>query len=485
MADLLGIGKSGLFVAKKAMETTGHNVANANTEGYSRQRVDITTAIPTMKDGLIQGNGARIAGIKRINDGFIEKRLNSATTEDNYNEILADKLGQLENIFNDTDGEGFNKILTRFFNSFSELAGNPEDEAIRSYVRENASMVTRDFARMNENLGTIGGDLDTQISIQVEDVNELAKQVATLNKKIQIMEANGSEANDLRDQRDLAVRNISKVIKVSTYEDNLHNYNVHIDGAGTLVAGGMALTLKTGPYKDSKGEITKGLEVFFEKRPSIPITKKIKDGSLGAAIYARNNAVGTIKDKLDNIAFNLVKVVNSIHQKGFVHREIPFGATEDPPTSDSFGPTTGINFFKDIDNSSGASGKVDLSNEVKSDLSNISTGLLANRPGDNRVALAISKIAHQKILDNGKATMEEEYLKSISDIGMASGKAKLNSEQSQGILAQIKSLKERISGVSLDEEATNLIRFQNAYQSSAKVIKESDDMFKAVLDLKR
>lgn len=485
MADLLGIGKSGLFVAKKGMETTGHNVANANTEGYSRQRVDITTAIPTMKDGLIQGNGARIAGIRRINDGFIEKRLNSATTEDNYNEILADKLGQLENIFNDTDGEGFNKILTRFFNSFSELAGNPEDEAIRSYVRENASMVTRDFGRMNENLATIGGDLDTQISIQVEDVNELAKQVAKLNKKIQIMEANGSEANDLRDQRDLAVRNISKVIKVSTYEDNLHNYNVHIDGAGTLVAGGMALTLKTGPYKDSNGEITKGLEVFFEKRPSIPITKKIKDGSLGAAIYARNNAVGTVKDKLDNIAFNLVKVVNSIHQKGFVHREIPFGAAENPPSSDSFGPTTGINFFKDIDNASGASGKIDLSNEVKSDLSNISTGLLANRPGDNRVALAISKIGHQKILDNGRATMEEEYLKSISDIGMASGKAKLNSEQSQGILAQIKSLKERISGVSLDEEATNLIRFQNAYQSSAKVIKESDDMFKAVLDLKR
>jgi flagellar hook-associated protein 1 len=265
----------------------------------------------------------------------------------------------------------------------------------------------------------------------------------------------------------------------------LHNYNVHIDGAGTLVAGGMALALKTGPYKDSKGEITKNLEVFFEKRPSIPITKKIKDGSLGAAIYARNNVVGTVKDKLDNIAFNLVKVVNSIHSKGFVHREIPFGSSENPPTSDSFGPTTGINFFRDIDNSFGASSRVDLSDEVKSDLSNISTGILPNKPGDNRVALAISKVPHQKILDNGRATMEEEYLKSISDIGMASGKAKLNFEQSQGILAQIKSLKERISGVSLDEEATNLIRYQNAYQSSAKVIKESDDMFKAVLDLKR
>lgn len=485
MADLLGIGKSGLNVAKKGMETTGHNVANANTEGYSRQRVDITTAIPIYKDGLIQGAGARIAGIKRITDGFIEKKLNEVTTEDNYNEVLSDKLGQLEKIFSEIDGEGFNKVLTRFFNSFSELAGNPEDEAIRSYVRENAAMVSRDFVRMNESLSTVGNELDTQITLQLDDLNELAKQVAKLNKKIQMMEATGADANDLRDQRDLAIRNISKIIKVSTYEDNLHNFNVHINGAGTLVAGGMYVPLKAGPFKDAQGNITKGLEVFFEKRPSFPITTKIKDGSLGAAIYAKNNVIGTVKDKLDNIAYHLVKVVNSIHQKGFVHRNIPVGPEEAPPLSDSFGPTTGINFFKDIDSSSGAASLVDLSDEVKSDLSNISTGLLANRPGDNRVALAISKIPHQKILDNGRATMEEEYLKSISDIGMASGKAKLNSEQSQGILAQIKSLKERNSGVSLDEEATNLIRFQNAYQSSAKVIKESDDMFKTVLDLKR
>lgn len=485
MADLLGIGKSGLHVAKKGMETTGHNVANANTDGYTRQRVDITTAIPTVKDGLIQGNGARVAGIKRIGDPFIEKKLNEVITEDNYNEVLSDKLGQLERIFAEVDGEGFNKILTRFFNSFSELAGNPEDEAIRSYVRENAAMVSRDFVRMNENLSTIGSELDSQITIQLDDLNQLSQQVAKLNRKIQMMEATGSEANDLRDQRDMAVRNISKMLKVSTYEDNLHNYNVHIDGAGTLVAGGMALNLKAGPYKDKDGNITNNLEVFFEKRPSVPITSRIKDGSLGATIFAKNNVVGSVKEKLDNIAYNLVKVVNSVHQKGFVNRNIPMGPEEAAPLSDAFGPTTGINFFKDIDKANGASSGVELSNEVKSDLSNISTGLLPNMPGDNRVALAISKIPHQKLLNNGRATMEEEYLKSIADVGMASGKAKLNLEQSQGILAQIKALKERTSGVSLDEEATNLIRFQNAYQSSAKVIKESDDMFKTVLDLKR
>ena len=485
MADIFSIGISGLNVSKKGMETTGHNVANANTEGYTRQRVDITTGIPVVKDGLTQGTGARVAGIRRIGDGFIEKKLNMIITEDTYNELLADKLGQLEAVFGDIDGEGFNKILTRFFNSFSELAGNPEDEAIRSYVRENAAMVAKDFVKMDSDLIGVARDMDTQITMQIDDINDLANQVAKLNKKITVMVATGGNANDLMDQRDMAVRNISKFLKVTTYEDNRHNYNVNIDGAGTLVSGGIVNQLQVNPFKDKNGKITHGLEVYFEARPSFPITAKIKNGSLGAAIFAKNDIVGSIKNKLDNIAFGLVKTVNSIHQKGFVNRTITNSPEETPPASDAYGPTTGINFFKDIDGPSGASSQVEISDLVKADLSNITTGLLPSMPGDNRVALAISKVPHQKLLNDGRATLEEEYLKSIADVGMAAGKAKLNHDQTQGILAQFKSLKERISGVSLDEEATNLIRYQNAYQASAKVIKESEQMINAVLDLKR
>jgi flagellar hook-associated protein 1 FlgK len=188
---------------------------------------------------------------------------------------------------------------------------------------------------------------------------------------------------------------------------------------------------------------------------------------------------------MDTIAFNLIKAVNSIHQNGFVAREVALKSEFDMPVKDNFGPTTGINFFKDLNSPKNASSNLELSNEVKEDLANITTGILPNHPGDNRVAIAISKIGQQKILNNGRSTMEEEYLKSISEMGTASNKAKFNQEQAQGLLAQTKALKERVSGVSLDEEATNLIRFQNAYQASAKVIKEADDMFKTVLDLKR
>ena len=126
---------------------------------------------------------------------------------------------------------------------------------------------------------------------------------------------------------------------------------------------------------------------------------------------------------------------------------------------------------------------IDLSDDIKEDVNNIAAALEANKPGDNRVALAISKLQHEKVLGGGTTTMEEQYLKSVGNIGLQAGKSKIEGEQSSGILAQAKSFKERLSGVSLDEEATNMVRYQNAYEASAKVIKASDEMFKAVLGL--
>ena len=115
MSDLLSIGVSGLNVSKKALETTGHNLANANTEGYSRQRVSQTTNTPISKGGLIHGSGARIVNINRVHDTFVEKRLNSTISEHEFFKERSLQLEQVENIFNEIDNEGLNKILNRFY----------------------------------------------------------------------------------------------------------------------------------------------------------------------------------------------------------------------------------------------------------------------------------------------------------------------------------------------------------------------------------
>jgi len=116
-------------------------------------------------------------------------------------------------------------------------------------------------------------------------------------------------------------------------------------------------------------------------------------------------------------------------------------------------------------------------------VNNIAAGIEPNSPGDNRVAIAISRLQHEKILGEGTTTLEEHYLKTVGNVGMQVAKSKIDTEQSGGILAQARSIKERISGVSLDEETANMVKYQNAYEASAKVIKASDEMFKAVLGL--
>ncbi len=479
MADLLSIANSGLFVAKKGMETTSHNIANANSEGFTRQKVDITSARPIAKGGLIEGTGARVAGIRRIHDPFIMQKLGSAISNSKYFSGVADSLGQIEGLFSDADGEGLTTVLNRFFNSFSELAGNPEDEAIRSYVRDNATRVITDFRRLGGALDGATDTINSGIELGITDMNGLADQIAKLNRKILIMESStGNDANDLRDKRDLALSNLAEIANVKFYEDNQGMYVVNIDGAGTLVAGGIRTELIAAPNRD-----TGRFEIFYKGRPFPPITNKIKKGSLGALVQTRDNNLAKLKSSINSIASEVIARVNDIHRKGYARRDLAVDNKGNPTEVDNKGKTTNIPFFKDLGTSNTTIYNIQLSDEVNADLSNIVTGLLPNKPGDNRVALAISKIPHEKLLNDGQATVEEEYLKAVGDVGIATGQARFEKEQSDGILAQTKAMRERLSGVSLDEEATHLMRYQNAFQASAKVIKEADEMFDTVINI--
>ncbi|MCB9060641.1 MAG: flagellar hook-associated protein FlgK [Halobacteriovoraceae bacterium] len=486
MADLLNIGNSGLFAAKKALETTGHNIANANTEGYTRQRINLQSTSPVTQSGLNQGNGVRVKDINRIHDPYIEKRLVSNLSSSKYFENRTGQLEQVEMIFNEIDNEGLNKILNRFFNSFRELANQPENETIRSVVRDNAQLIVKDFKRIRETLGDLTKNIDRNIIQSLDEVNIAAKHIAELNTKITTMEASGDETGDLRDKRDQHIRTIAEYFDVHTYQDEKNRFVVSIQGVGTLVAAGEVQSLNFGTNPDGTAPNNQGsIDIFFEDRKSFPVTSKIRGGKIGALISVRDGDLDALKSQIDQIAYNTTKSVNAIHRRGFVNREIDIIDGEEPVKFDRRGPTGQINFFEDIKNVKGAAEKIELSYEVKEDLSNIITALDVNSPGDNRIALAISKLQHEKILDNGTTTLEEKYLQSIGNVGMETGKSRLDQEQAEGLLTQSQTIKERVSGVSIDEETSNLVRFQHAYEASAKVMSTADDMFKTVLALKK
>ncbi len=487
MADLLGIGKSGLNASKKSLEVTGHNLANVNTEGFSRQRTIQSTSAPISVGGFIHGTGVKVDGIKRFNDEFVDKRLGLALSNNKYYEARTDNLEQVENVFNELDSDGLNQVLNKFFNSFRELANQPENETIRSVVRDNANLVIKDFRRIRGTLDSQAANIDRKILTAVSDVNQILHHISDLNGKISSIEAAQGETGDLRDQRDIALRNLSENFKIHTYTDERNRFIVTAQGIGTLVTGLQVQELGTISKNrvDSTNNMNGSIEIVLRDRPSQKITEMFKGGTLSAIAKVRNEDLQKLQKDIDSIAYQFVTSVNTIHRQGFVNRPIQIGADGKPAIMDKKGPTTGIDFFAQPLGVDEAALNIDLSAAVKDDLSNVTAGLTPNAPGDNRVAIAISKLQHEKISGEGNVTLEEKYLQMIGNIGLETGKARLDAEQSTGILAQANSIRERLAGVSIDEETANMVRFQQAYQASAKIMAAADEMFKTVLDIKR
>jgi flagellar hook-associated protein 1 FlgK len=487
VADLLGIGKSGLFASKKSLEVTGHNLSNVNTEGYSRQKVVQSTAIPVSNGGFIQGTGVKVDGINRINDEFIDKRLNNAVSSNKFFESRSEHLDQIESIFNEVDSEGLNQILNKFFNSFRELANQPENETIRSVVRDNAGLVVKDFRRIRETLDMQAQNIDRKITTSVSEVNQILSHIADLNGKIATIEAQQGETGDLRDQRDLAIKNLSEHFKIHTYVDEKKRFVITAQGIGTLVTGlhHQELAVISKNKADSSNNMNGSVEVVLKDRPSQTVTNNFQSGSLDSIIKVRNQDLKKLQDDIDNIAYQFTTSVNSIHRQGYVNRSISVGPDGTPVAADKKGVTSGLDFFAQPLGVEGAASNIDLSEAVKGDLSNIAAALSPNAPGDNRVAIAISKLQHERIAGEESVTLEEKYLQTIGNIGLETGKARLDAEQASGILAQTTSIRERLTGVSIDEETANMVRFQHAYEASAKMMQAADEMFKTVLELKR
>jgi len=481
LTDILSIGKSGLGASKKSMEVAGHNVANANTEGYSRQRVKQTTGVPITKDGLVMGSGARVHGVERIDAKHIEQRLAGAITSHEYNHERLEQLEQVESIFNETESEGLNKIVNKFFNSFRDLANQPENETMRSVVRDNAKLIVKDFNRIRSTLDELARGVDKRLEREMVNINQISNHLADINKKITNIEALGGESGDLRDQRDVAIRSLAEYFDVSTYTDNKNHFIVNAEGVGTIISATevQELAVKGQPLETSPNGMSGAVEIYFKNRPSGFISDKFANGKLASLLKVRNVDLRKMQTDIDQVAYTLTKSVNAIHSKGFIYK--PGISIE----GENAGEYTNVNFFKDLSSSENASTEMSLSDEVQEDLANIVTALAPNAPGDNRIALAISKLENAKLMAEGTSTIEDQYLKSIGHVGVQTGKARVDTEQSEGLLAQTRAIKERITGVSIDEEAANMIKFQHAYEASAKVLKAADDMFQVVLGIKR
>ncbi len=464
-------GQSGMAASKSAISTAGHNITNAHTDGFSRQRVETKAQQPEEGAGSRArvGRGVMVDRVSRLNDEYLEKQLRNSGREMAGLEEREFLLGHVEGIFNELDGEGLNRVVSRFFNDFRQLANEPEREALRETVRESSKALVTDFRRLRSSSDDVVRMIDSRIDASVQDLNSLTRHLRDLNMKIAAYEVgSGPAANDLQDQRDIVLKKIASYVDVTTYQDEKGNVVVNLKGLGPLVVGPNAEQFSTARSKaDDQGKVEGALDVMSTAHAGSNVTHVLKGGKLGALLDLRDQTMTQVTTRLDDLAFGLTKSVNEVHAKGV----------------DRIGQPAG-NYFKDLAGPKGASEKFDLDDGIKLSTDRIATAAQPDAPGDNRIALAISSLQGAKVMNGGKSTMDDFFNSIVGDVGVIRARNRETREQQGNILRNLEKMREQISGVSLDEETANLLQYQHVYDASAKVIKVADEMLKTILELR-
>lgn len=466
---ILDTSKGALAANQLGIATTSHNISNANTDGYSRQRVEFHTNTPVSVNKHQVGTGVTVGAITRSASKFLNVRMAEENSKLGKAEGVSDLVSQVESLVSDEAETGLSSKVNQFYNDLRSLSTQPESAPLRSAVRESANALTSRFSTMRKSIVDISRDVDNRLEGSIENTNVMLQQVADLNKRIvQIEVNNGTFANDERDQRDLLIRNIAKEIPVQISEDPNGSITLASGKAGALVSLGDAYKLKLVTSESGSGHPTfKVYTTSQNGKAQTDITKSFDGGKVGGLIHVRDNFLTDVVDRIDTLAFGMVNSVNDAHNKAFTQNG-----------------KTGMDFFQ-IKAGRAAADGIQVSDAVTGDVNNIATGEIAFAPGDNRGILSLVGTQDQRLFDDGTATMGDFLAGTVGSIGV---ETKANNDimaVQSGIVDQLATLRDSESGVSLDEEAIDMLRFQKAFDANAKMIQVADSMMETVLNLKR
>jgi flagellar hook-associated protein 1 FlgK len=461
MTDIFGIlsiGRGALLTQQKAIDVTGHNIANVNTPGFSRQRVNMETREPFTSMPGQMGSGVRAAEIQRVYDRFLGGQINHENQNLGRWETHKGGLERVEMIFDESTGYGLNQALSEFWNAWQDVVNNPSGQAERTVLVSRSEVLAGNFTQIDADLKQLQRDIDISIRGAVGEINQLSAEIAALNEEIALAEVNGQNANDFRDKRDLLLKELSALIDIESFEGDGGKVTV-------MAAGGRPLVENTTSWRLSTEDNGSGHQdvvwIDGDGNP-VTITGAVSRGALKGWLEVRDEYIPEYLTRLDTLAGSIISEVNTIHQGGF-----------------GLDGSTGNDFFSGTSASDMA---VDAN--IVSD-----TNLIAaaenpgGAPGDNGNAIEIAELQNSLTTNGNTATFDDYYNALVSDIGTQSQKATINYEHQSAVVTQLDNYRETISGVSLDEEMVNLVKFQHAYDAAAKLIVTVDEMLATVINM--
>lgn len=429
---------------QRALDITGNNVSNVNTQGYSRQSIQFSEVEPTRDGNAFIGNGVSGGIVSRIQDQFLFVRQIQASSEDGRLNSLGAGLSNVQAVLNEPAGAGISDALNKLFNAWSALGSSPGDSALRQQVQQAGTTLSSRVRGMYSNLQGQGTQTDLQIAGVIQQAQGLVNSIAQLNTEIRTQTANGAVPNDLLDARDQAVQQLAQIMPVTVQPQP--------DGTVMLFSGQMTLADSAGPatipttFDTTAGTLTNGTLVF-------PVT-----GGKLAGLFQTAQKITSYKQQLDTFANTMRTQFNSIHTTG----TNALGATNQ-------------NFFADVAAGNPQTGAVDfdLDAAIKADPRAIATGVSGD-PGDGGLALSLSALRDTQIAALGGQTFGGFYGDLVATVGQDVATVNSQSDTSRAVMQQIGAQIQSVSGVSLDDEMGNLLRFQRSYQAAAKALSVFD-----------
>jgi flagellar hook-associated protein 1 FlgK len=494
---ILNTSKTAVLAHQRAISTTANNIANVNTPGYTRQRANFSAISPTYTpDGIPAGGGTELATVERVVDQSIDNQLQRERQELAYDEGLEAGLSKVEGIFEELGGNGITAALSEFFGALNDLANDPSSSTVRETVVQSASTLVTLIQDSDRRLAQAQTDANNQIKRDVVEISSIAADIADVNDRIFEQELNEkTTASSLRDRRSELLRDLGQKIDYTSSERADGTVQVFVAGGFLLVDGQTAASLQT-TTDQSGGALSNASFVHVQQvlggSVAGPITTRVTGGEIGAAIALRDDRILHYRQELDEFAYTLASRVNAVHLAG---RGLDDASARNLFTDPSLG---GGNVPGDVLASvAGSASAISVNPGIVANARHLAAGTPASgaaSAGDNSNALLLAQIetassAFYQTGDtpgspSGSTSTVGDFFDAVSgELGSELQSARRAVAQEELIVAELETRRGAVSGVSIDEEVTNLVAFEKAYQASARVLSTVDRLLELLLNL--
>jgi flagellar hook-associated protein 1 FlgK len=436
---------SGLIAEQGAIAATTNNVANVNTPGYSRESPILVTSDPVVINPLTFGSGVTLQSIESIRDPILEGQIQQQTQSEGHYSALSSALQQTQVSFTANSGD-IGTAISNFFDSINQLSTDPANLSLRQGVLTAADTLATSFNATANSLTQQQNSLDSSVVQTVTQINQLTAQIAQLNQKVSSLQDVGESAGVFVDQRQQAIDQLSGLVDVSV---------IPSDNSLTLTtANGAPLVVGQQSFQLTTQSNSAGLHEVYSQ--GADITSEISSGQLGGTLQARDQQIPAIQTQLNTLASGLANAVNTVQAGGF-----------------DLNGLAGTNLFS----GTGAAASLSVAITDPALIAASSDGT----PGSNGNAEALYALNNQTSI--GGQTPTDYYSSIVFNVGNATANASSEQSASALVLQQLNDQRASVSGVSLNEEAANLVQYQDAYSASAEVITTINDMMYAVIQM--